>query len=262
MRKHVLVVDPNQATLDYLKEKLEAPSLVIRVAPGGIEALAKLSEEPFDLVICALEMPPPNGMGLMTEMQSRGHKTPIIFLSKSYVGDNAVRDRLAALGPYVLMDKPVHVNRLFHAVESALGVKVDWNETRGSPRLPMHLELHLTIRGHHDTRIPMRAESVDLSLSGVCFLRTTCDVCTGYERGGVHADCVLYKYALKNLKGRPLDMIIRVSDTETLRLRGRVVHTLIEEGTTREYVGAVFEGLTDRQRERLRELLKKEGAAT
>lgn len=262
MRKHVLIVDPNPATLDFLREKLDAPNVAIRTVHGGAEALEKLSQEPYDLVISALEMPPPNGMRLLTELQGRGVKSPIIFLSKLFMGETDVRDRLAALGPYVLLDKPVYMNRLYAAVEAALQVKVQWNEMRGAPRLPLHLELHFTIRGRHDTVIPMRAETVDLSMSGVCFERTMCDACTGYERGGVHADCVLFKVAHRNAGGRPIEMAIHVGDTETLRLQGRVVHTLIEEGTTREFVGVRFVDVTDRQRERLRELLKKEGAAT
>lgn len=259
-RKRILVVDPNPSTLDYLRQKLDASNLHLRLVHGGEEALDHVAHEGYDLIISALEMPPPNGMRLLVELQSRGLKIPIIFLSKLFAGESDARARLAELGPYVLLDKPIHMNRLYAAIEAALQVKIHWSELRDAPRLPIHLELNFTIRGHHDTRIPVRAETVDLSMSGVCFERTMCEICTGYERGGVHADCVLFKYAAKNLAGKSVDMTIHVAEGEVLRLSGRVVHTLIEEGTTREFIGVRFTDLSDRQREKLRALLKREGA--
>lgn len=260
IRKQILIVDPNPSTLDFLREKLDAANVHIRTVRSGEEALDHLSRTPCDLMITALEMPPPNGMRLLVELQSRGLKVPIIFLSKLFAGESDARARLAELGPYVLLDKPIHMNRLYAAIEAALQMKIHWSELRDAPRLPIHLELNLTIQGHHDTRIPVRAETVDLSMSGVCFERTMCEVCTGYERGGVHADCVLFRYADRNLRGAPVEMTIHVGEHETLRLRGRVVHTLIEEGTPREFIGVRFTELSDRQREKLRDLLKREGA--
>lgn len=120
MARQLLVVDTDHNTLDFLKARLDAPNIHIRTAYGGEEAVELISQTKFDLLISALEMPHPNGVDLLIELDSRGIHVPVIFLSKLFRNDSAVRERLKSVGPYMLLDKPIFMNRLYEAVETAL----------------------------------------------------------------------------------------------------------------------------------------------
>lgn len=252
----ILVVDPDKPTVDYLRSKLGATNLNIWSAFGGDAALEILRNRLFDLVISALEMPPPHGLMMVRRMRDSGNHTPVILLSK-WLHDPAIVSReVQSLERCTHLDKPIFMNRLYRAIEATLQMKIHWTEQRKVPRWPLRLDLNTTLRGFRDVRIPVRAQTIDISSEGLCFERTMCDVCTGYEPGGVHPDCILFKHAMKNEAARTLELDLIVSKHERLRLKAKVAHTFIEEGTNREFIGVEFVELTEADRERLRYLLK------
>ncbi|OHB71226.1 MAG: hypothetical protein A2W23_09350 [Planctomycetes bacterium RBG_16_43_13] len=261
MIKSILLVDTNTDTLEYLKNHLDAPNIHIRIAKNGEEALDILSNSNIDLLVTALEMPHPNGVDLLVEMDSRGLSMPVIFLSKLYREDKGVRERLHTLGPYMLLDKPIFMNRLYEAIEVALQFKINWEERRASTRYPIRLDMQLSFNTPIGVGETIKTKTIDLSMTGVCFEKPVCEVCTGYEKGGVHKDCVLYPYAIAKIYSNPLDIYIKISESETLQLKGKVVHTLIEgeqyNKNSREFIGIRFVDVSHDKREELKMLLKR-----
>lgn len=256
MVKSLLLVDSDAATLAFLREKLDAPNLRIRAVIGGDEALMSMRREAYDLVLCALEMPDPHGVEVLTQMRGRGTRTPVLFLTRTLDDCAPARERLRPLGPCDVLDRPVFLNHLYERIEFHLRTKIEWRERRLSPRHPIQVDLMLTVRGRTDTVISIRSRTIDLSMGGLQFERRTCEVCTGYERGGVHADCILARYAV-----RPGGEVLTVSLLEAARppllLRARAAWTLIEEGSSREFVGMRFEPLSADERTRLREIIER-----
>lgn len=256
MVKSLLLVDSDAATLSFLREKLEAPNLKIRAVIGGDEALTSLRRDAYDLVLCALEMPGPRGVDILTEMRGRGSRTPYLFLTKVLDDAAPARERLRPLAPCDVLDRPVFLNHLYERIEFHLQTKIEWRERRLNPRHPVQVDLMLTLRGRTDTVISIRSRTIDLSLGGLQFERRTCDVCTGYEKGGIHADCILSRYAFRP-GGEVLTVSLLEGGRPPLLLRSRAAWTLIEEGTSREFVGLRFESLSPDERARLRDLIER-----
>jgi DNA-binding response OmpR family regulator len=239
VEKRLLVVDPDAGTLAFLREKLEATNLLVRTASGGGAALAAIDREPFDLVLCALEMPRPHGLDVHAGLRGRA---PLLFMSR----------RHEAQGPCEVLPRPIFLNRLYERIEHHLQTKIWWKERRLDERYPVSIDLLLTMRGRTDTVIPIRSRTLDLSLGGLQFERKTCEVCTGYQKGGVHPDCLFSRHSLA---GESFAVTLQVPDGPPLLLRARIAYTLIEEGTTRELVGLRFDALSDEQLARLRRVL-------
>lgn len=254
MEKRLLVVDPDPANLSFLREKLEASNLRVRTAAGGEEALAALGRESFDLLLCAVEMPRPHGIEVLAEVRKRGLEMPVLFMTRTH-DDARLREKLGTLGPADFLERPIFMNRLYERIEFMLQMKFEWRERRMSDRHPVHVDLMLTIRGKTDTVFTVRAKTIDLSLGGLQFERKTCDVCTGYRKGAVHPDCILSRFSIRP-DGTPFPVTLQLSAGKPFLVKARVAWTLIQEGTTREFIGLRFEDLAHDERERLRAYLR------
>ncbi|MBZ5584506.1 MAG: response regulator [Acidobacteriia bacterium] len=66
----ILVVDDSITTRSLEKNLLEAHGYHVRVAVDGLEALARLREEPAGLVIADISMPRMNGFELLERMKA------------------------------------------------------------------------------------------------------------------------------------------------------------------------------------------------
>ena len=89
--KNILVVDDDDLTLKLLRKVLEAWEAHIEVAENGKEALAKLANGNFDLMVCDIQMPEMTGEELFQHIQENAFLPPqrIIFLT----GDKSARTR-------------------------------------------------------------------------------------------------------------------------------------------------------------------------
>ncbi|MBI4232266.1 response regulator [Candidatus Peregrinibacteria bacterium] len=261
MIKKILVVDTDRDVMEFLRGHLDAPNIYIHTSLGGAEAVETLNQRPFDLVIAALEMPHPNGIDLLVELNSKGQTVPFIFLSKLFQDNTEVRKRLGDIGPYTLLDKPLFMNRLYEAIEAQLQFKINWEERRLSGRYPIRLDMQVMFGTPTGTIISERAPTLDFSLSGVSYQRKVCEVCTGYEKGSVHKDCVMYPHSYQNPAGKIVNVIITLPDGESLVMKGKFVRTIIEDGKytemTNEYIGIRFIDMDAHQFDKIRFLLKK-----
>ncbi len=256
MEKRLLVVDPDPATLSFLREKLTAANLRVRTATGGDEALAALPRENFDLILSALEMPHPNGLEILREARRLEQKQPVLLLARLGQDLSKIWNQVSLLPPVDLLERPIFLNLLYERIEFFLQMKIEWRERRATQRQPVSVELTLTIHGKTDTVYTVRTRTIDLSLGGLQFERKTCDVCTGYQKGAVHPDCILARFSMRP-EGQPFPISLLFSQEKPMSLRARVAWTLIQEGTTREFVGLKFDNPGTDERERLRALLKK-----
>jgi len=65
----VLVVDDEPWIAEVLARMLEDEGHKVETAPNGAIALAKITEEAFDLIVCDVHMPDLNGLGLYDEVK-------------------------------------------------------------------------------------------------------------------------------------------------------------------------------------------------
>jgi len=77
----ILVVDDDKPTRDVLKAFLKDEPYSITEASNGVEALAKMQESSFDLIITDMIMPEMNGIEMLLEMKEMNIDTKVIAMS-------------------------------------------------------------------------------------------------------------------------------------------------------------------------------------
>jgi len=77
----ILLVDDNHDGVLARRSVLEELGYHVVSAPCGSEALARIQERDFDLVITDYKMSPMNGLALIAELRQRNFSKPIILLS-------------------------------------------------------------------------------------------------------------------------------------------------------------------------------------
>jgi two-component system, NtrC family, response regulator PilR len=90
MRKklHILAVDDEPAIGESIAYALEAPHRKIVVAKDGNDALAKVAQEEFDVVITDHRMPRSGGLELVRKLRQRNFNGRIVVLSAHLSPDN------------------------------------------------------------------------------------------------------------------------------------------------------------------------------
>lgn len=79
--KKILLAEDERAISKALETKLNLSGYEVEIANNGLEALDKLKEKKFDLLLLDIMMPKMGGFALMEEMKKAKIKTPIIILT-------------------------------------------------------------------------------------------------------------------------------------------------------------------------------------
>jgi DNA-binding NtrC family response regulator len=111
-------VDDDPLVCDSLKEMLLLEGYGVDTALNGDQALAKLKEERFRVILSDIQMPGLNGLGLFRELKGRSPDTPVIFITGHGHIDGAVE--AIKLGAYDYITKPIDDLRLKLTLRRAL----------------------------------------------------------------------------------------------------------------------------------------------
>lgn len=117
-RLHVLAVDDEPAVLSVLTRLLERAHQRVTTASSGEEAIARLQEQSFDLLITDLGMPNISGHQVAEAARALYPAMPIVLATGW--GETISPDQLARLGAAALLAKPFAHDDLVQAVEKAL----------------------------------------------------------------------------------------------------------------------------------------------
>jgi signal transduction histidine kinase len=111
--RDILVVDDNQANLIAIEAALQPLGRPLVLAHSGIEALGKLLEQDFALIILDVAMPGMDGFetAKMVRSRERNRATPIIFVTGLSWQDDAVL-RGYELGAFDFLMKPIRAEVL------------------------------------------------------------------------------------------------------------------------------------------------------
>jgi DNA-binding NtrC family response regulator len=105
-----LLVEDEANMVRTLAKILERKGYVVDAASTGEEALQRLTETPYDLVITDLNMPVMDGMQLLREMNARGLQPATIVLTGHGTIQSAVEAMKLGAGDYLI--KPCHPDEL------------------------------------------------------------------------------------------------------------------------------------------------------
>jgi DNA-binding NtrC family response regulator len=123
----ILIVDDERSIRNSLREILEFEKYKVDEAVDGEEALEKIKNTLYDLVLCDIKMPKKDGIEVLEQGQVITD-APFIMIS----GHGNIETAVEALkkGAYDYIEKPLDLNRLLVTVRNAMEKKDLVNETK------------------------------------------------------------------------------------------------------------------------------------
>jgi DNA-binding NtrC family response regulator len=106
----VLVVDDEPKLGRVVGEMLELEGHAVARAAGGREAIARLAEEPFDVVVTDLRMPDADGLAVLRAARSRASPPEVVLMTAYGTAESAVAAMKAGAADYVT--KPFSMDEL------------------------------------------------------------------------------------------------------------------------------------------------------
>ena len=115
---HILVVEDEKKTHEYLKKGLMENGFVVDVAVNGEDGLHLALTGDYDLVILDVMLPDRDGWSIVAEIRRNGKQTPVLFLTAR----DAVQDRVKGLtlGADDYLVKPFAFSELLARARSLL----------------------------------------------------------------------------------------------------------------------------------------------
>jgi len=114
----ILVVDDDPLMLDFLKEALLRQGYKVDTAEDGEEALRKVKEKGYDLVITDVRMPGVDGMTVLESVKRDFADTEVVVITAYGTIRNAVE--AMKMGAYDYLTKPFSVEEVEVVVQRAL----------------------------------------------------------------------------------------------------------------------------------------------
>ena len=113
----VLLVDDEVDFTEALGQRLEARGFAVTTAPSGDEALEKVDDEDFDVVVLDLFMPGRDGLETLREIKSRKPLTEVIMLSGNGTEETAIEGMRN--GAFDFLTKPPDITDLVEKIVGA-----------------------------------------------------------------------------------------------------------------------------------------------
>lgn len=106
--KKVLIAEDDKPIARALELKLKNSGFEVQVTENGQEAMDKVENESFDIVLLDLMMPLKDGFTFLEERKEKGIKTPVIILSNlSQEADISKTKELGAADYFVKSNTPL-----------------------------------------------------------------------------------------------------------------------------------------------------------
>lgn len=115
---NVLVVDNDQEMVDLLMEYLSREGYAVEAARSGQDALGRLDEIPFDVVVSDLKMEGVDGMGVLKAVKGVRPETPVILITAFGTIESAIE--AIREGAFHYLTKPFKLGELKVTIERAL----------------------------------------------------------------------------------------------------------------------------------------------
>lgn len=124
MDKNVLIVDDSPTVRKFVSVSLSMQGFNVVAACDGMDALEKLPQKKFDLVITDLNMPNMDGFELIKALRENPEykDLPVVILTS--LGDEANREQGAKLGVASYVVKPFSLEKIQYEVSKY----ISWTE--------------------------------------------------------------------------------------------------------------------------------------
>lgn len=123
MSKKVMLIDDDQEFLDILAERLEIRGFEVAPFVSAKQALEKLQQFVFDVIILDLQMPEMDGLQTLERLSAMAADLPILLLTAHATVAKGVK--AMKLGAADVLEKPVDIRELVKAIEAVATQKAD-----------------------------------------------------------------------------------------------------------------------------------------
>lgn len=123
----ILVVDDEKSIRNSLREILEYEKYKVEEALDGDEALEKIKETTYDVILCDIKMPKKDGVEIL-EKGLEVTDAPFIMISGHGTIETAVES--IKKGAFDYLEKPLDLNRLLVTIKNAMDKSQLINETK------------------------------------------------------------------------------------------------------------------------------------
>ncbi|HKJ64235.1 MAG TPA: sigma-54 dependent transcriptional regulator [Desulfopila sp.] len=117
----ILVVDDEKSMRDFLKILLKKEGYSVDTGNNADDALLKLQQNSFDLVISDIRMPGTSGLELLSSIKETSPELPVIMITAFASPDDAVT--AMKNGAFDYISKPFNVDEIKSVIESATSQK-------------------------------------------------------------------------------------------------------------------------------------------
>ncbi len=114
----ILIVDDEAAIRNTFRDILEFEKYSVEESPDGLDALVKLKQNAFDVIIMDIKMPKMDGMEALERIQILAPDTPVIMISGHADINTAVE--AVKKGAFDFVSKPLDLNRMLITVRNAM----------------------------------------------------------------------------------------------------------------------------------------------
>lgn len=118
MKHEILVVDDEPGIRLLLTDVLNAEGYDVVTAKTGVEALKKINESPFDLIILDCQLPILDGLEVVQQLKNDQQVIPIIMISG--LPELLTDDLLTYDAIKKVVSKPFNIQDMIHFVKSAI----------------------------------------------------------------------------------------------------------------------------------------------
>ena len=159
-KAQILVVDDESGVRELVGDVLDLEGYEVTFAVDGLEALALIRKQKFDLYVLDINMPKIDGLVLLEKMRSSGDPTPALLLSARREKDDIHQGFRVGADDYVT--KPFSIEELALRVEAILR-RTKSQETRNILRCgPIMIDLDQHRVQHEEVNVDLSPTEYNL----------------------------------------------------------------------------------------------------
>lgn len=114
----ILIIDDDINLTKILREELSSVGYQVEVINDSTEAVGRLNNEFYDLILLDLKMPEVDGFEILKELRTKGYPGKIIVLTAYADVENAVQAK--KLGADDFLSKPYDLDELLITIQKVL----------------------------------------------------------------------------------------------------------------------------------------------
>lgn len=124
----ILIIDDEKSIRKTLREILEYEKYQVDEAADGVEGIAMVQKEKYDIVLCDIKMPKMDGIEALDKIMQLSADTPVVMIS----GHGNIETAVEAVkkGAFDFIAKPLDLNRLLVTIRNAMDKSTLVTETK------------------------------------------------------------------------------------------------------------------------------------